>query len=63
MRRIYGVKTATYHDEAAFYCESYTDAFRLSETVNEWQCEANAREPQDFIVTKYLLEEGEKDVD
>lgn len=63
MRRIYGVKTPKCRDEAAFYCESYTVAFRLSESTNEEDCNNNDMEPQDFIVTKYLVEEGEKNVD
>lgn len=61
MRKIYGVKTATYHEQAAFYCESYADAFRLSETVNEWQIKGGKHEAQDFIVSHWLVRKEARD--
>ncbi len=61
MRKIYGVKTATYHESAAFFCESYADAYRMSETINEWQIKSNQREPQDFITAQWLLPKEVRD--
>ena len=61
MRKIYGVKTATYHESAALFCESYADAYRMRETINELQIKSNQHEPQDFITAQWLLPKEVRD--
>ena len=66
MKSIYGVKTAPYEAQhPVFFCESYSDALTLSAEINKWKLENidSDKAPSDFIEVKYLIEEGDRNVD